>query len=57
MTEILAVLDPLLARYAAAREDGEGFGDFLLREGVVDIPERDRRSGIPIAITLVETFA
>ena len=55
--EILAALDPLLARYAAARGDGEGFGDFLLRAGVVDIPERDRRSGIPIASTLVETFA
>jgi len=56
-TEILAALDPLLERYAGARDDGEGFGDFLLREGVVDIPERDRRSGIPIASTLVETFA
>ena len=55
--DILAALDPLLARYAAAREQAEGFGDFLLREGVVDIPERDRRSGIPIASTLVETFA
>ncbi len=53
--DLLAALDPLLARYAAAREDGEGFGDFLLRDGVVDIPERDRRSGI--ASTLVETFA
>jgi sulfite reductase (NADPH) hemoprotein beta-component len=33
--EILAALDPLLARYAAEREEREGFGDFLLRSGVV----------------------
>jgi sulfite reductase (NADPH) hemoprotein beta-component len=33
--EILAALDPLLARYAAERDDREGFGDFLLRSGVV----------------------
>ena len=56
-SEILAALDPLFARYASTRADGEGFGDFLVREGVVEIPERDRRSGIPIASTLVETFA
>ena len=55
--DILAALDPLLARYAGARLDGEGFGDFLLRDGVIDIPERDRRSGTPIASTLLETFA
>ena len=46
---ILAALDPLFARYAAARNADEGFGDFLLRERVIDIPEKDRRSGIPIA--------
>jgi len=51
--EILAALEPLLAAYAASRRDGEGFGDFLLRTGVVDIPEKDRRHG-PIASTLVE---
>ena len=56
-SDILAALDPLLARYAARRDGDEGFGDFLLRDGVIDIPERDRRSGIPIASTLVETFA
>jgi len=32
---ILAALDPLLARYAGERESGEGFGDFLLRAGVM----------------------
>ena len=56
-SEILAALDPLFARYASTRADGEGFGDFLVRQAVVEIPERDRRSGIPIASTLVETFA
>ena len=33
--EILAALDPLFARYADEREAREGFGDFLLRSGVV----------------------
>ncbi|MBA2239509.1 MAG: assimilatory sulfite reductase (NADPH) hemoprotein subunit [Lysobacter sp.] len=42
---ILSALDPLLARYAAARETGEGFGDFLVRDEVVRIPR-------PIAIEL-----
>ena len=51
--DILAALEPLLASYAKERLDGEGFGDFLLRTGVVDIPERDRRHA-PIASTLVE---
>ena len=53
---ILAELDPLLAAYAASREDGEGFGDFLLRTGVVDIPERDRRHA-PITATLMDAPA
>jgi sulfite reductase (NADPH) hemoprotein beta-component len=33
--EILAALDPLLAHYAGERGTGEGFGDFLLRAGVI----------------------
>lgn len=33
---ILATLDPLLGRYAAERESDEGFGDFLVRAGIVD---------------------
>ncbi|MBT2142642.1 assimilatory sulfite reductase (NADPH) hemoprotein subunit [Rhodanobacter sp. LX-100] len=38
---ILATLDPLLARYAAERADGEGFGDFLLRAGILaPLPSR-----------------
>lgn len=37
---ILAALDPLLARYAGERESGEGFGDFLLRAGVLQSPQR-----------------
>jgi sulfite reductase (NADPH) hemoprotein beta-component len=53
---ILAELDPLLAAYAASREDGEGFGDFLLRTGVVDIPERDRRHA-PIPVPLMDAPA
>ncbi|MEQ4574082.1 MAG: assimilatory sulfite reductase (NADPH) hemoprotein subunit [Gammaproteobacteria bacterium] len=33
--EILAALDPLLARYAAERGGDEGFGDFLHRSGEI----------------------
>src|SRR5690606_36011571 len=51
--EILAALAPLFADYAAARLPDEGFGDFLLRTDVVDIPEKDRRHA-PIASTLLE---
>ncbi|MBZ0087450.1 MAG: assimilatory sulfite reductase (NADPH) hemoprotein subunit [Thermomonas sp.] len=36
--DILAALDPLLARYAAERQPGERFGDFLHRTGVVALP-------------------
>jgi sulfite reductase (NADPH) hemoprotein beta-component len=33
--DILAALEPLLTRYAAERHSGEGFGDFVVRAGVV----------------------
>lgn len=33
---ILELLDPLLQRYAKEREDGEHFGDFVIRAGVVN---------------------
>ena len=36
--DILAALEPLFARYAGERDDGEGFGDFLHRSGVVALP-------------------
>ncbi len=32
---ILALLDPLISRYAKERDDGEHFGDFVIRAGVV----------------------
>jgi sulfite reductase (NADPH) hemoprotein beta-component len=41
---ILDTLDPLFARYAAERADGERFGDFLTRAGVVTIPHKDDRT-------------
>jgi sulfite reductase (NADPH) hemoprotein beta-component len=44
--EILATLEPLFARYAAERANGEGFGDFLLRAGVITAP----RAAIPITL-------
>ncbi|WP_456953219.1 assimilatory sulfite reductase (NADPH) hemoprotein subunit [Lysobacter sp. HA35] len=47
---IVEALDPLLARYAADRLDGERFGDFLIRVGVVGVPR-------PIAVTLQEVAA
>ncbi len=37
--EILVALDKLLARFAAGREAGEHFGDFLARTGVVPPPQ------------------
>ncbi|TNJ33827.1 assimilatory sulfite reductase (NADPH) hemoprotein subunit [Arenimonas terrae] len=43
--EILAALEPLLADYAADRGVGEGFGDFLVRAGVVT-----PRIGIPVEL-------
>lgn len=33
--EILAIMKPLLKRYAAEREEGERFGDFCIRVGVI----------------------
>ena len=33
---ILAILEPLLMRYAVARDDGERFGDFVIRTGHVN---------------------
>ncbi|ANB17591.1 assimilatory sulfite reductase (NADPH) hemoprotein subunit [Dokdonella koreensis] len=36
--QILAELDGLFARYADQRHPGEGFGDFLVRSGIVAVP-------------------
>jgi sulfite reductase (NADPH) hemoprotein beta-component len=33
--EILSIMKPLLKRYAAEREEGERFGDFCIRSGVI----------------------
>ena len=41
---ILSALDPLLGRYAAERQEGERFGDYLVRAGIVrrvDNPAED----------------
>jgi sulfite reductase (NADPH) hemoprotein beta-component len=40
--EILAELKPILKRYATEREDGEHFGDFVIRAGFV----KEVRSGL-----------
>jgi sulfite reductase (NADPH) hemoprotein beta-component len=45
---ILDTLDPLFARYAAERAAGEGFGDFLLRVGVIEAPTS---RAIPLRVT------
>jgi len=47
--EIAAALDPLLGAYAGQREQGEGFGDYLVRSQVVTIPY-PTPTGIPIAL-------
>ncbi|HEY0503306.1 MAG TPA: assimilatory sulfite reductase (NADPH) hemoprotein subunit, partial [Lysobacter sp.] len=44
--QILQALDPVLARYAAERAQDEGFGDFLVRAGVVVPP----RPSIPLQL-------
>jgi len=46
---ILAELDGLFARYAAERHNGEGFGDYLVRTGV--IAPAPRRITTPMEIT------
>lgn len=33
--EILAILEPMIKRYALEREDGERFGDFVIRAGYI----------------------
>ena len=33
--EIIALLTPLFARFAAERQDGERFGDYVVRAGIV----------------------
>jgi sulfite reductase (NADPH) hemoprotein beta-component len=45
--EILASLDPLFGNYAAGRIDGEGFGDFLVRNGVVATAAKNGKT-IPV---------
>ena len=45
-TEILETLEPLFVRYAAERANDEGFGDYLLRAGVIAAP----RAAIPITL-------
>ena len=44
--EILSALEPLFVRYAAERQHGEGFGDYLLRAGVIAA----RRPAIPVTL-------
>ncbi len=48
--QILAALDPLVGGYAATREDGEGFGDFLVRTQVVSIPSARVPAPAPAAL-------
>ncbi|MFT4257170.1 MAG: assimilatory sulfite reductase (NADPH) hemoprotein subunit [Pseudoxanthomonas sp.] len=37
-SQILDELEPLFARYAGERDEGEGFGDFLHRSGLIALP-------------------
>ena len=47
--QILAELEPLFARYAAERGEGEGFGDFLHRAGVVALPPYPTHTQVLVA--------
>ncbi|KXJ95235.1 hypothetical protein Micbo1qcDRAFT_130741 [Microdochium bolleyi] len=40
--EILAIMKPLLKRYALEREEGEHFGDFCIRAGVITATKEGR---------------
>ncbi len=48
--QILEVLEPLLARYAAERTEGEGFGDFLHRSDLVALPTYPTHTRIPLEL-------
>ena len=52
--QILAALDPLFSDYARARGSEEGFGDFLVRTGVVAIPQKDVRHAIPVTLVAAQ---
>ena len=41
--QLLATLDPLFASYATQRTQGERFGDWLLRSGVIASPTPHHR--------------
>ena len=48
--EILDALEPLFARYANERDNGEGFGDFLHRAGIVELPPYPTHKQIPLEL-------
>ena len=48
--DILDTLEPLFARYAGERATDEGFGDFLHRSGVVDLPAYPTHRQIPLEL-------
>lgn len=48
--QILEALEPLLARYAGERERDEGFGDFLHRIGLVQLPAYPTHTRIPLEL-------
>lgn len=50
--QILDTLRPLLAAFASQRSDGEGFGDFLIRQGVVPAMREGRQFQLipPVAV-------
>ncbi|HEY5971342.1 MAG TPA: assimilatory sulfite reductase (NADPH) hemoprotein subunit [Pseudoxanthomonas sp.] len=48
--EILDALDPLFARYAGERETGEGFGDFLHRTNIIELPPYPTHKQIPLEL-------
>ncbi|TMN25288.1 assimilatory sulfite reductase (NADPH) hemoprotein subunit [Pseudoxanthomonas sp. X-1] len=48
--EILGALDPLFGRYAAERDDAEGFGDFLHRAGEIGLPPYPTHRAIPVEL-------
>ena len=54
---IIAVLDPLLHEYAAARLDGESFGDFVIRAGHVQATTAGNRFHLDLDPALAPAVA
>lgn len=49
-SEIVGILEPIIQRYAREREDGEKFGDFVIRAGIIEAsgPGAEFQKAVPV---------